>query len=139
MSSSGKCHQILFFFVTLFICENTGVSCQITIAVLFNSAKPQNPSTATSSMAIKKSFEKIPSMLDIDENVNFVYKDLNSTFCDLGTFLEFMDGILAYEVVVLLLEDCECEKKLLFFLDILSIKSVSSCERPLFTVSICFI
>ncbi len=130
----GK-NQILFFFVTLFICENTGVSSQFTMAVLINSAKSQNARTAT--FHIRKSFEKIPTTLDNDKDVNIVYKDLNSTFCDLGNFLSVVDGILACDIIlVLLLEDCQCEKMLMSYLDILNIKSVSNCEQPLFAVSI---
>ena len=132
----GK-YQILFFFVTLFICENTGASSPLTIAVLINSdsAKSQNASTAT--FPIRKSFEKIPPTLDNDKNVNIVYKDLNSTFCDLGNFLSIVNELLACDViVVLLLDDCECEKMFMSYLDILNIKSVSNCEQPLFAVSI---
>ena len=132
----GK-YQILFFFVTLFICENTGASSPLTIAVLINSAKSQNASNATFPMTIKKSFEKIPSTLDNDKDVNITYKDLNSTFCDLGNFLSIVNELLACDViVVLLLDDCECEKMFMSYLDILNIKSVSNCEQPLFAVSI---
>jgi hypothetical protein len=89
------------------------------------------------SETIEKSFEAIPSTLAINGDVNIVYKDLNSTFCDLGTFLSFVDGIFACDVVVvLLLRDCQCEKMLMSYLDILNIRSVSNCERPLFAVSI---
>ena len=131
----GK-YQILFFFVT-FICDNTSVSSQLTIAVLINSAKSQNASNATFPMTIKKSFEKIPSTLDNDKDVNIVYKDLNSTFCDLGNFLSVVDELLACDViVVLLLDDCECEKMFMSYYDILNIKSVSNCEQPLNAVSI---
>ncbi len=133
----GK-YQHLFFFVALFIiCENTGVSSQLTIAVLINSAKSQNASAATFPVTIKKSFDKIPSTLDNDKNVNIVYKDLNSTFCDLGNFLSIVNEILACDIiVVLLLEDCQREKMFMSYLDILNIKSVSNCEQPLFAVSI---
>ena len=137
MSSGGK-YQILFLFVILFICENTGVSSQLTIAVLINSGKYQNASASTFPVIIKKSFEKIPSTLDMDEDVNFVYNDLNSTFCDLDNFLSIVDGILACDIVVLLLEDCQCETMFMTYLDIPNIKTISSCELPLFIVSILF-
>ncbi len=132
----GK-YRHLFFFVTLFIWENTGVSSQLTIAVVINSAKSQNASASTFPMTIKRSFEKIPSTLDNDRNISIVYKDLNSTFCDLGNFLSIVDEILACDIiVVLLLEDCQCEKMFMSYLDILNITSVSNCEQPLFAVSI---
>ena len=135
MSFLVRHDQILFLLLTVFLCMSTRASSEITMAVLFDTTK----TTAT----FKESFEKLPSTVDINGNVNIVYKDFNSTFCDLGTFLEFMHGIFACDViVVLLLEDCQCEKKFLSYLDILNIKSVSNCERPLFAVSIplcCFV
>ena len=137
MSCWGKFFfSLLFFFATL--CESTAVSCtRKTIAVLFNTDNSQNSSNATFPETIKRSFERIPPTLGFDKDVNIVYKDFNSTFCDLGTFLEFVNGIVGSDIiVVLLLNDCQCEKKFLSYLDILNIKSVSNCERPLFVVSI---
>ena len=132
----GKYYQILVFLL-IFMCESTRASSQNTVAVLFNTGNSQNSSTATFPATIKKSFEKLPSTLGMDGDVNFVYKNFNSTFCDLGTFLEFVDGILACDItVVLLLQDCQCEKVFMSYLDIVNIKSVSNCERPLFAVSI---
>jgi hypothetical protein len=133
--SFGRKYQIVFLLITSFICHgSSSTSSQITIAVLFNTGKSEN-SSATFSTAIKNSLEKIQSTLDSEAGVNFVYKDFNSTFCDLGTFLAFVDGRFACGIVVLLLENCQCEKMLISYLDALNVKTISSCESPFLIVS----
>ena len=137
---------MLFFCMALFIREKTaGVYSPTSIAVIFNYGQSFHQSTTIFSVPSKKSLEKIPSTLGIDEKVKFHYKDMNSTFCDLGKFLLLMrlvtNASTVSDAVVLLLEDCQCEKKLLPFLDILNMKYVTHCEQPYLTVSVlcCFI
>lgn len=147
MSYGGHliCHQILFFFMALFIREKTaGVSSPISVAVIFSHGQSFYQSTTTFSVASKTFFEKISSTLGINEKLNFHYKDMNSTFCDLGKFLLLMrlvtNASIVSDAVVLLLEDCQCEKKLWPFLDILNLKYITRCEQPYLTVSIlCFL
>ena len=129
MSFLVKHRQILFWPLIVILCKSTRASSEITMAVLLNTTK----TTAT----FKASFGKLLSTLDTDGNVNTVYKDFHSTFCDLGKFLEFVDGIFAcHVIVVLLLDDCQCEKKFMSYLDIVNIKSVSKCERPLYATNV---
>ena len=132
--SSGRNCQIVIFLLTSLVCkEVVSLASQITIAVLFNTGKAQNSHIALT--LIKKSFEKIPSTLGIEAGVDFVYKDFNSTFCDLGAFLAFVNRLSPYNIVVLMLESCQCEM-LLPYLNTLDIKVISICEPPLFLVSI---
>ena len=116
--------------------KNRNVSSYISSLVLFNDGKFPHPNTTEtihSAFAEEKSFKKITMT---DEVVTFVYKYLDSSFCDLGTFLSFLERRSTYDFVVLLLEECDCERKLLMFLDMLDIKYVSRCEQAYLTVSI---
>ena len=120
MSFMEKHHQFLLFFLTLSLCESKSKipSSPFTIAVLINSRNSRSSNNSGIRVMIEKSFKKLPSILDIDQEVNVVCKDLNSTFCDVGKFLSFVDGILACDViVVLLLGDCQCEKMFMSYLD----------------------
>ena len=135
MSQNGKSQKILFLFATLLISGDTDAAVcpqqPVSITVVFNSFNVEQPNTRP--VLIKKSFEEIPSLLRL--GVSFVYKNLNSTFCDLGSFLSFVSGILSCDLVVLLLDDCKCEETFVMYLNILSIKVVSHCIAPYFTVS----
>ncbi|XP_028410037.1 glutamate receptor ionotropic, NMDA 3A-like isoform X2 [Dendronephthya gigantea] len=138
MSHGWKSYQLLFFFVlsSTFISQvEAGAFSRVSIAVLFNSAKRHPQGTKASPLAIRKAFERIPSDLPgFDNKVEFIYKDFNSTICDIGTFLSFMNVSIPYDIVILLLHDCLCERTLLTYLNVHNINFISSCEQPYFAV-----
>ena len=140
--SYGRIHRqvMLFYAAFIFIRENTtgAVSSPISISVIFSSGQSFHPNTF--SLASKKSFEEISATLGINQKVNFSYKVMNSTFCDLGKLLLLMrlvnNASIVSDTVVLLLQDCQCEKTFLPYLNAFNMKYVTQCEQPYLTVSI---
>ena len=122
--------SVLLFGLFMYRAEST----KIHVAVVFNGAKLAG---IFNSILVNNSFEIMQSTLKTNRTVDFVYTDLNSSFCNLGKFLSLFDVPRSppFELVVLI-EHCSCERKLSRFVDLLNIMFVSSCGQPVMTVRI---
>ena len=120
------------FVLFIFYVDSAALSKAINVAVIFNSIKFGGQLNLT---LVNDSFHGISQTLK-KISTKFVYMDMNSSYCNTEEFLSFLENVPIYFHILVLMDDCSCEKKLLQLVHFLHVKYVSHCDRSVLTVCI---
>lgn len=123
------CCTSLLFFASFLIKRADGYS-NVSVAVIFNGTCSLHVDCKTYLSFPHKMSLKPQKTLDTVENVKFVYKNLNSSSCDLRKALSIVENVFGFDVVMLQDLNCRCQQMLSFYLNNMKKETVASSECP---------